>query len=168
MKKQLLTFIILSAIFFSCSKIKENSEVIVNIQNSANISGALYAQLTQDSSTTVDNFEFAPSGTKIYFRIAKCDLNPEASCDDYLLYEATSQGGGYSIDLPVTNSGVDVEISLDDFDYNKTIWTQQFNPNTGQNIWVSSQSFRVYNCNARTVNLHTSMKKVENFEYFHN
>ena len=168
MKNQFTILIILFAVFFSCSKIEENSAVSVNIENTASLSGALYAQLVEDSSTMFDNFEFAPNGTKIYFRIAKCDLNPEAYCDDYLLYEATSQGGAYSIDLPVTSSGIDVEISLDDFDYTKTIWTQQFDPTTGQNIWVSSQSYKVYNCNERTVNLHTSIKKVENFEYFHN
>lgn len=155
-------------ILFSCTKIEENSEVTINLQNTANISGTLYAQLIDDSSTVSNIFEFAPSGTKIYFRIAKCDLNPEAPCDDYLLYEATSQGGAYTIDLPATSSGINIEISLDDFDHTKTIWAQQFDPTTGQNIWVSSESYKVYNCNDRTVNLHTSINKIENFEYFHN
>tara|TARA_B110000879_G_C10938955_1_gene419030 strand:+ start:141 stop:644 length:504 start_codon:yes stop_codon:yes gene_type:complete len=164
-----ITYITIIFVFiFSCSKIETNSPLTIITTNTANISGALYAQLVQDSSNSVDVLEFAPSGTKIYFRIAKCDLNPEASCDEYLIYETTSQAGEYSIDLPVTNSGVDVEISLDDFDYTKTIWTQQFNPNTGQNSWGSSMSYKVYNCNEKTVELHTSINKVENFEYYHN
>ena len=168
MTRQFITIIILSAVFFNCSKIKENSEVMVNIQNTGNISGNLLAQLTQDSSNTVDIFEYAPTGTKVYFRIAKCDLNPEAPCDDYLLYEATSQGGSFTIDLPTTNSGVDVEISLDDFNHNKTIWNYEYDPNTMTYSWVSTQSFKYYNCSERTVNLHTSMKKIERFEYYHN
>ena len=166
--KNLIFLTFITATLFSCSKIETNTPVTINTSNTANISGGLYAQLVQDSSTVSDAFEFAPTGTKIYFRIAKCDLNPEAPCDDYLIYETTSQGGGFSIDLPVTNNGVDVEISLDDFDYTKTIWTQQYNPNTGQNDWVSSQSYKVYNCYDRTINLHTNINKVESFEYYHN
>ena len=70
-----------------------------------------------------DTLEYAPEGTEIHFRVSKSEYNPTAPTDQMLKFTSTvGANGNYSINLPTTNEGVNVEISFDDFLANKRTW----------------------------------------------
>ena len=121
--------------FNSCEKIEEGSPVTVNTSKTATISGMVHADLMFDervykesiegtSFGYEDTAEYAPEGTEIHFHVKKQDFNPdvEDGSDEFRYSTTVNANGTYSIDIPTTEEGLNVDISFDDFEYNYQYW----------------------------------------------
>ena len=185
MRKKIIPafLLIIAVISSSCEKIEESSPTTLNTSNTANISGRLFANLIIDKTYVEDNFgnfgnnlltdtlEYAPEGTEIHFRVSKSEYNPTAPTDQMLKFTSTvGTNGNYSINLPATNEGVNVEISFDDFLANKRTWElvstsydSLFNPVA--DFYSSSTSSKKYIKSPETNTFHTGEDKFLNFTY---
>jgi hypothetical protein len=121
--------------FNSCEKIEEGSPVTVNTSKTATISGMVHADLMMDErvykeSVEGTNFnysdtaEYAPNGTEIHFHVVKQDLNSDVQdgSDEFRYSTTVNANGTYSINIPTTEEGLNVDISFDDFEYNYKSW----------------------------------------------
>jgi len=121
MKKKLFLIALLAVLsvsfFSSCEKIEQSSPITINDSSTttAIISGFVYAQLDN----TVTGYEFAPSGTKLYFKIdvSQLDMNVGEGERFYIVNGTVGANGAFSVKVPATSKGVDVEILADDFTY---------------------------------------------------
>jgi hypothetical protein len=88
--------------------------------------------LKADLNLTNEEFEFAPQGTKLLFKIEVGQFtNLPTFSDNYLIYETMVQGAGqYQISLPVNDKGIEVFLLPEDFEYDQIY--EFFNPNTNQ------------------------------------
>jgi hypothetical protein len=168
MKKVLILSLMLfgfitATLVTSCEKIEEASPVTVKTDLTATIAGKVQAQLEED--TTVFAMENAPAGTKLFFRIAKQTLNPNAPSGDFLIYEATVDAAGfYSIEVPTAKGGGNVLIIPDEFTYDKTMWDWD----NDENQWVLSKERKTYTAGNVTVNVIPGQTKIVDFVYNHN
>jgi len=168
MKKGLLFLFVLlgfgaTLMLNSCEKNEEASPVTVNTSITATISGQVTAQLIQDTTDVV--LENAPEGTKLLFKIAKTELNPEAPAGEYMITEVTvNASGSYSVSLPTTDAGVTVTIIPNDFTYDKTMWDW----NNDDQVWESSQERKIYTSASTELSVVASQNKVLDFHYSHN
>jgi hypothetical protein len=140
MKKNKLSLIavltLATAITFnSCEKIEEGSPVTVNTSKTATISGMVHADLMMDERfykesiegtnfNYSDTLEYAPAGTEIHFHVVKQDMNSdvEDGSDEFRYSTTVNANGTYSINIPTTEEGLNVDISFDDFEYNYKSW----------------------------------------------
>lgn len=195
MKKNIIpVFLILIAVVsISCEKIEESSPVTINTSNTARLSGSVYAGLVVDKVSIIDatsqnpNYnatgildtaEYVPEGTEIHFRVLKTAYNSKAQSGEMLRFVSTvNSNGSYSIDIPTTTEGVDVNISFDEFTANLVTWKYDsssynvFNPSfptltLWQADWYSSSSYgKKYSLLPTTNTLHTGENKFQNFTY---
>ena len=143
MKKKIINtipvfLITIAIIFISCEKIEESSPVTLNTSNTANLSGMAYVDLALDKIVVIDQnsmdpnytvmnlndtLEHAPEGTEIHFRVLKTAYNSDAPSGEMLRFVTTVNANGtYSINIPTTTEGVDVNISFDEFIASKITW----------------------------------------------
>ena len=136
MKKKIINtipvfLITIAIIFISCEKIEESSPVTLNTSNTANLSGQAYVDLALDKVVVIDQnsqdpnytfmnlndtLEHAPEGTEIHFRVLKTAYNSDAPVGEMMRFVTTvTANGTYSINIPTTTEGVDVNISFDEF-----------------------------------------------------
>ena len=201
MKKNKLSLIavltLATAITFnSCEKIEEGSPVTVNTSKTATISGMVHADLRMDErvykeSIEGTNFnysdtaEYAPNGTEIHFHVVKQDMNSdvEDGSDEFRYSTTVSANGTYSINIPTTEEGLNVDISFDDFEYNYKSWevtdttvtiqNLEVNPNTGlidttfltTYTYVSNTERRTYNRGSSSVEVHENENVIRDFDY---
>lgn len=201
MKKNKLSLIavltLATAITFnSCEKIEEGSPVTVNTSKTATISGMVHADLMMDErvykeSIEGTNFnysdtaEYAPNGTEIHFHVVKQDMNSdvEDGSDEFRYSTTVSANGTYSINIPTTEEGLNVDISFDDFEYNYKSWevtdttvtiqNLEVNPNTGlidttfltTYTYVSNTERRTYNRGSSSVEVHENENVIRDFDY---
>mgnify|MGYP001480400252 CR=1 FL=1 len=190
MKKNKLSLIaalsIASAITFnSCEKIEVGSPVTVNTSKTATISGMVHADLVLDKSYVMDNnfddpsatfqtsdtLEYALEGTEIHFHITKQDLNSDVQdASDELRYSTTVNANGtYSIQIPTTEEGLDVNISFDDFEYNRITWNYDgqvigFLGDTSY-VYSSSSERKVYSCSDSQTEVYENQNVILDFLY---
>jgi len=121
MKRGFFSIIFASVLMLSllagCKKdeTEQPSPITINEKSFATVSGLVYAQLDY---TNADP-EFAPAGTKLIFKIDVSDYNSnEGSGQRYYITSTTvGSDGSYSIDIPTTTKGVDVEVIANEFTY---------------------------------------------------
>ena len=193
-KKIIPSFLLLIAVTsFSCEKIEESSPVTINTSNTAQLSGQAFVDLVLDKAyvedqnnqnpnqsfmNVVDTLEHAPVGTEIHFRVLKTAYNSDAPSGEMLRFVTTIKSNGfYSINIPSTTEGVDVNISFDEFTASKLTWkydSSSFNvynplvPNAilWQADWYSSSSTsKRYSAIPATQTLHTGENKFQEFTY---
>ena len=193
-KKIIPSFLLLIAVTsFSCEKIEESSPVTINTSNTARLSGQAFVDLVLDKAyvedqnnqnpnqsfmNVVDTLEYAPEGTEIHFRVLKTAYNPKAPAGEMLRFVTNVNANGtYSINIPTTTEGVDVNISFDEFTASKLTWkydSSSFNvynplvPNAilWQADWYSSTSTsKRYLAVPATKTLHTGENKYLDFSY---
>ena len=186
-KKIIPSFLLLIAVTsFSCEKIEESSPVTINTSNTARLSGQAFVDLVLDKSyvedqnnqnpnqsfmNVVDTLEHAPVGTEIHFRVLKTAYNSDAPSGEMLRFVTTIKSNGfYSIDIPSTTEGVDVNISFDEFTASKLTWKYD---STSINVfgnwlkdWYSSSTeVKTYLKTPATNTLHTGENKFLDFTY---
>ena len=191
MKKKIINtipffLITIAIILISCEKIEESSPVTINTSNTARLSGQAFVDLVLDKSyvedqnnqnpnqsfmNVVDTLEHAPVGTEIHFRVLKTAYNSDAPSGEMLRFVTTIKSNGfYSIDIPSTTEGVDVNISFDEFTASKLTWKYD---STSINVfgnWLmdwysSSSSSKRYLAVPATKTLHTGENKYLDFSY---
>jgi len=198
MKKKIIKtipffLITIAIILISCEKIEESSPVTINTSNTARLSGQTFVDLVLDKAyvedinsndpnyTTMgldDTLEHAPEGTEIHFRVLKTAYNSDAPAGEMLRFVTTVKANGtYSIDIPSTTEGVDVNISFDEFTASKLTWkydSSSYNPYNPffpnailwQADWYSSSSTsKRYSAIPATKTLHTGENKFQDFTY---
>jgi len=186
-------FITIAIILVSCEKIEESSPITINTTNTARLSGQTFVDLVLDKAYIedlnskdpnytpmglVDTLEHAPEGTEIHFRVLKTAYNSDAPAGEMLRFVTRVQANGtYSIDIPSTTEGVDVNISFDEFTASKLTWKYDsssynaynpFLPNAilWQADWYSSSSTsKRYSAIPATKTLHTGENKFQEFTY---
>ena len=177
-------------------KIEEGSPVTVNTSKTATISGMVHADLMQDervykesiegtSFGYQDTAEFAPAGTEIHFHVVKQDLNSdvEDGSDEFRYSTTVNANGTYSIDIPTTEEGLNVDISFDDFEYNYMYWEvtdttvtiQSLDVDTINNTvdttflttytYASTTERRTYNRASSSVEVHENENVIRDFDY---
>ena len=191
MKKKIINIIpvfliTIAIILISCEKIEESSPLIINTTNTAKLSGMAFVDLVLDKvyiqdqnylnpnysfMNLSDTLEYVPEGTEIHFRVLKTAYNPKAPTGEMLRFVTTvNANGAYSIDIPTTTEGVDVNISFDDFTASKLTWKYD---STSINVfgnwlkdWYSSSSeVKTYLKTPATNTLHTGENKFLDFTY---
>lgn len=129
-------FLLVIAVFSSsCEKIEESSPITINTSKTANISGYVKANLVVDkvyiqdwfglnaTYTKNDTLERVAEGTEIHFRVSKNEYNPTIPSDQMIKFSTkVNSNGRYSIDIPTTDEGINIEISFDEFASNKITW----------------------------------------------
>ena len=179
-------FITIAIILISCEKIEESSPLTINTTNTARLSGVAFVDLVLDKIYIQDQFnqnpnqsfmnvadtlEHAPEGTEIHFRVLKTAYNPKAPAGEMLRFVTTvNANGSYSINIPTTTEGVDVNISFDEFTASKLTWKYD---STSINVfgnWLidwysSSSSSKRYLAVPATKTLHTGENKYLDFLY---
>ena len=198
MKKKIINIIpvfliTIAIILISCEKIEESSPLTINTTNTAKLSGMAFVDLVLDKvyiqdqnylnpnysfMNLSDTLEYVPEGTEIHFRVLKTAYNPKAPTGEMLRFVTTvNANGAYSIDIPTTTEGVDVNISFDEFTASKLTWkydSSSFNvynplvPNAilWQADWYSSTSTsKRYLAVPATKTLHTGENKYLDFSY---
>jgi hypothetical protein len=182
--------------FNSCEKIEEGSPVTVNTSKTATISGMVHADLMMDErvykeSVEGTNFnysdtaEYAPNGTEIHFHVVKQDLNSDVQdgSDEFRYSTTVNANGTYSINIPTTEEGLNVDISFDDFEYNYKTWevtdttvtiqSLEVNQNTGlidttfltTYTYASNTERRAYNRGDSSVEVHENEDVIRDFDY---
>lgn len=122
MKKSIFILAIILGGLFAFTSCDKTEEVEPGTNPTATIKGKVYANLD----ATDGDMEYAPVGTKVFFRINAQDLvlNPDpAYAYQTLQYETTVDANGeYSISLPtVDHQAVNVAITGDQFEAEQTI-----------------------------------------------
>jgi hypothetical protein len=188
MRKKIIPafFLVIAIISSSCEKIEESSPLTINTTNTAKLSGMAFVDLVLDKvyiqdqnnynpnynvMNLSDTLEYVPEGTEIHFRVLKTAYNPKASTGEMLRFVTTvNANGAYSIDIPTTTEGVDVNISFDEFTSSKLTWKYD---STSVNVfgnwlkdWYSSSSeAKRYSAIPATNTLHTGENKFLDFTY---
>lgn len=106
-------------ILSSCEKYEKSSSYTIDEESAvkATVEGIVRAELD----LTQPGMEFAPSGTKIYIKIAVNEYVPNAPEDRYKIFTTTVGGDGkYSIEIPSSAKGVNFKIFGDTFRKNVT------------------------------------------------
>ena len=179
-------FITIAIILISCEKIEESSPLTINTTNTAKLSGMAFVDLVLDKvyiqdqnylnpnysfMNLSDTLEYVPEGTEIHFRVLKTAYNPKAPTGEMLRFVTTvNANGAYSINIPTTTEGVDVNISFDEFTASKLTWKYD---STSINVfgnWLidwysSSSSSKRYLAVPATKTLHTGENKYLDFLY---
>ena len=179
-------FITIAIILLSCEKIEESSPLTINTTNTARLSGVAFVDLVLDKIYIQDQFnqnpnqsfmnvadtlEHAPEGTEIHFRVLKTAYNPKAPAGEMLRFVTTvNANGSYSINIPTTTEGVDVNISFDEFKASKLTWKYD---STSINVfgnwlkdWYSSSTeVKTYLKTPATNTIHTGENKFLDFTY---
>lgn len=179
-------FITIAIILLSCEKIEESSPLTINTTNTARLSGVAFVDLVLDKvyiedlnsnnpnytpMGLVDTLEHAPEGTEIHFRVLKTAYNPKAPTGEMLRFVTTVNANGtYSIDIPSTTEGVDVNISFDEFTASKLTWKYDSTSNDVFGSWLkdwysSSSNTKRYLASPATKTLHTGENKYLDFLY---
>jgi hypothetical protein len=187
MKKNKLKFIAIFSVvsvltFNSCEKIEEASPVTINTSKTATISGMVKANLVVDKTyiqdiyglnstgMITDTSEYAPLGTELHFHVDKSDYNSDVDGDEELIYSTTvNANGSYSITLPVTDEGVDVSISLNDFQYNKLTWKHDSVSTVNgvaTDFYSSSAERKIFMSYGNSSEVHTSENTIIDFTYY--
>ena len=118
-----------------------------------------------------DTLEYVPEGTEIHFRVLKTAYNPKAPTGEMLRFVTTvNANGAYSINIPTTTEGVDVNISFDEFTASKLTWKYDSTSNDVFGSWLkdwysSSSNSKRYLASPATKTLHTGEKKYLDFSY---
>ena len=191
MKKKIINIIpvfliTIAIILISCEKIEESSPITINTTNTAKLSGMAFVDLVLDKvyiqdqnylnpnysfMNLSDTLEYVPEGTEIHFRVLKTAYNPKAPTGEMLRFVTTvNANGAYSIDIPTTTEGVDVNISFDEFTASKLTWKYD---STSINVfgnwlkdWYSSSTeVKTYLKTPATNTLHTGENKFLDFTY---
>ena len=191
MKKKIINIIpvfliTIAIILISCEKIEESSPLTINTTNTAKLSGMAFVDLVLDKvyiqdqnyndpnysfMNLSDTLEYVPEGTEIHFRVLKTAYNPKAPTGEMLRFVTTvNANGAYSIDIPTTTEGVDVNISFDEFTASKLTWKYD---STSINVfgnwlkdWYSSSTeVKTYLKTPATNTLHTGENKFLDFTY---
>ena len=193
MKKKIINIIIIpvflitiAIILISCEKIEESSPLTINTTNTAKLSGMAFVDLVLDKvyiqdqnylnpnysfMNLSDTLEYVPEGTEIHFRVLKTAYNPKAPTGEMLRFVTTvNANGAYSINIPTTTEGVDVNISFDEFTASKLTWKYD---STSINVfgnwlkdWYSSSTeVKTYLKTPATNTLHTGENKFLDFTY---
>ena len=179
-------FITIAIILISCEKIEESSPLTINTTNTAKLSGMAFVDLVLDKvyiqdqnylnpnysfMNLSDTLEYVPEGTEIHFRVLKTAYNPKAPTGEMLRFVTTvNANGAYSINIPTTTEGVDVNISFDEFTASKLTWKYD---STSINVfgnwlkdWYSSSTeVKTYLKTPATNTLHTGENKFLDFTY---
>ncbi len=186
--------------FNSCEKIEEGSPITIDTTSKkATISGIVRADLMLDEQVFndnigntnfghVDTLEYAPEGTEIHFHVKKQDFNPdvEDGSDEFRYSTTVNADGTYSIEIPTTEEGLNVDISFDDFEYGYKSWEvydtvvnvisifvdTTVNPNVIDTIFdnpdylYNSQSTRVvFSRGGSSVEVHEDENVIRDFNY---
>jgi len=118
-----------------------------------------------------DTMEYAPEGTEIHFRVLKTAYNSDAPVGEMLRFVSRVKANGtYSIDIPTTTEGVDVNISFDEFQASRLTWAYD---SVSVDVfggyladWYSSSSeAKTYTKSSATNTLHTGENKFLDFTY---
>ncbi len=119
MKRKLsfFTLLIASATFFltSCDKEVEQTSLTVNLSKTITVKGFVYAELNNRSA----GLEYAPAGTKLFFSINYNNLNPAAGAGRWVDTTQVDESGMFTIDVPVTDAGVTLNIDGESFFYDQ-------------------------------------------------
>lgn len=179
MKKVFLLFgvaaFMASTVFVGCKKEETSSPVVPDMSKTATIKGKVEANLTIVNDTNKgfylngffsDKYEFAPQGTKVFFKIQANQFSGSTvGASEFLMYSTVVEGNGeYSINVPVTNQGVTITVIPDDFIYNQ----EQAKKATinGAITSVSDGTKRkVYNANTQNISLTNGKTEVVDFQY---
>jgi hypothetical protein len=106
----------LSMVLISCEKDEKSTPIQLDLSSTATIEGIVKANLNLANDTNELGFfetqlEPAPAGTKIIFKVQSAQYNPQADGNSYTLFETTlNASGGYSIEIPVNNKGVNIQL----------------------------------------------------------
>ena len=176
----------IAIILISCEKIEESSPLTINTTNTAKLSGMAFVDLVLDKvyiqdqnylnpnysfMNLSDTLEYVPEGTEIHFRVLKTAYNPKAPTGEMLRFVTTvNANGAYSIDIPTTTEGVDVNISFDEFTASKLTWKYDSTSNDVFGSWLkdwysSSSNSKRYLASPATKTLHTGENKYLDFLY---
>ena len=179
-------FITIAIILLSCEKIEESSPLTINTTNTAKLSGMAFVDLVLDkiyiqdqfnlnpnysSMNLSDSLEYVPEGTEIHFRVLKTAYNPKAPTGEMLRFVTTvNANGAYSIDIPTTTEGVNVNISFDEFTASKLTWKYDSTSidifgNWLKDWYSSSNEVKTYLKTPATNTLHTGENKFLDFTY---
>lgn len=145
----------------SCKKAEPTAMEFDKTQT-ANITGYVYAQLNLVNDLNGDGtYEYAPSGTKIFVTVANNQYVYDAQ--GYAVYETTvGSDGRYSLDVPADINGVNVEVSLVDFEYNQT--QAIYDADAGEFVADGTER-KVYTVNPWNPNLSVGNVKIHDFYY---
>lgn len=168
MKKTILSFFVVAAflavtIFSSCEKIEVASPVVVNDSLVGTITGVVHAELDEQHPDNNQVTEKAPSGTKVFLQIELSELNTQAPDGEYTIFSTTvDANGNYTFsDVPTSAKGVNGTIILDEFTYDRTVWSWDADAAD----WVSSTERTVFNSVEAPVFVVYGQKVVQDMSY---
>ncbi|PKR80886.1 hypothetical protein CW751_06870 [Brumimicrobium salinarum] len=118
MKKQLIfaTAAVMALAFTSCKKYEVSGPLEISELETVKIEGNLMAELDESNSV----LEAVPNGTKVMITIPMSEYNPSnTSGSNHVVSTTTKANGKFSLNVPVTNSGIDATLSFASFVYDK-------------------------------------------------
>ena len=121
MKKMIFLSLVLLAAFSltfvtSCEKYEVSTPYEINDSITATLTGIVYADLDLSEA----GFEFAPSGTKLFIKVALTQYNPNSPAGEFKTYTTTvGSNGRYTFKLPSHDKGVNYQIIPDEFEYDQ-------------------------------------------------
>lgn len=144
----------------SCKKATPTA-MEIDKSKTANITGYVHAHLDLPTWFNDNEWDNAPSGTKIFITVANNQY--VSGADGYSIYETTvGSDGRYFFDVPADIDGVNVEVSLVDFEYNQTqaIWDGA----TGKYVADGTER-KVYTVDSWNPNLTVGNVRIKDFYY---
>lgn len=130
--KKFLFFAASLAFLASCSK----EEVAPSIVQSTMIHGLVMANLdlTNDTTSSGTTYETAPAAVSLTVTYDSEDLerHPDPNYDYQEIHMVAELGanGDFSIEVPTIAAGSQVEIRVEDFNYNRIVWDYSTSPAT--------------------------------------
>lgn len=118
MKKQIFfaAATVLAFAFTSCKKYEVSAPLDLSGLSKVQVSGTLLAELDESNA----GLETIPAGVKVTATIDLDQYNPNNNSNDKHVVSATTDANGrFSINIPVTTAGVDVQLSFESFTYEK-------------------------------------------------
>ncbi len=163
MKKSFLILGLFIAILGTINSCKKVTPTAMEIDKSktATITGYVHAHLSLVTWQNDNVWENAPAGTKMFISVANNQYVNGA--EGYSIYETTvGSDGKYSFNVPADINGVDVEVSLVDFEYNQE--QAQWDPVESE--WVLDGTERkIYTVSSWNPNLTVGSVKIKDFYY---
>ena len=173
MRKKIFSLALILGLFggvllVSCDKDEQNSPIEPDLSKKATIKGLVHANLTERNDTlpnlpgTGIQLEAAPEGTRIQFKI-NADQYAAGASGTFIHSTTVGSDGSYEIEIPVTNQGVNIEITPIDFEYEKVVgnWTWD-----GENyVWEGTTERRKYLGGITVVFLNTGEVGIVDLQY---
>lgn len=128
-------FVAAIVVFTGCKK-EDPTSLVLDTSKSATISGTAYAELDYSESGN----EKAPSGIKLFVTVNNSDYINGAQ--GVTIIETTvGSGGAFSVNVPVTDEGITITISAEDFSYDVV---QYDGTSTETTIFIGGDMTSVY------------------------